>query len=375
MRGAIRNAVAVAASVLAITAGRGADLVCPPESLRPVLASPYWETDGFRFHLDGASNATYLIEVSTNLSDWTVFATNAGGTWIRLQPAFPQTYVRAVLEDPVYPLFNFVVRAEGVEFVRVLVDSYDSSDPRYSTMNGEYDPAKAKDGGDLALGSGFQGENDLGNSTIKGKIMTVPNASVTLGPSAQIGSTAWHLAGSTGIEPGWMTDNLRPTFMPEPASAPFTTGAVPASGSVGGRFYEYVLGTGDYVLDRLNGEVFVAGNARLLVSGLMWAKGILISSNASLQIFCAAPDAIFGGVSNQAGIGSFQFYGLASNVSINFSEALLLKGLFYAPTASFNIASGGADSTHLHGACVVRYLRAHDTCIHFDEDLKRFCPP
>jgi hypothetical protein len=367
--------------VLVMGAARGAEPVCAPDSLRPVLASPRWESDGFHFRLEGASNATYLVEVSTNLRDWTVFSTNAGGTWIAMQPGRSQAYVRAVLDDPVYPLFNFAVRAEGVEFFPILwLDSYDSSDPRFST-NGEYDPVKAKDGGDLAFGLGREAENYLGNSKIKGQVFTVPDAVVTLGPDAKIGSTAWHLAGSTGIEPGWMTDNLRPTFMPEPVKAPFTTGAVPAPGVGEWRIYEHVLGSGDYVVNTLRGEVLVTGNARLLVHGSIQAKGILISSNASLQIFCAGAEAYLEGVVNMADISSFKYYGLASNVFVYFSPSriysrpLVLKGVIYAPNAFCAIDNAGGDAPELYGACIARYLRTYYTVIHFDEQLKRFCRP
>jgi hypothetical protein len=374
MRGTVLRGI-LALCALAIGPVRGAEPVCPPEPLRPLLAFPQWQADGLYFQLEGTWNATYLLQMSTNLHDWTTFSTTGAlwRPWIRAPGNQPQTYVRAVLEDPLYPLFNFALRASvGIDSNRIIfVDSYDSSDPRYST-NGEYDPSKAKDGGDLALGIGLEGKHYLGNSDIKGKAFTLGDTSVVLGPNGRIGGTDWT---AFGIQPGWATNNLRGTFMPEPVIVPFTTGAVPWRGIGEHSAYEYVLGTGDYQLNILNGDVLVLGNARLLVSSNVIARSIVIFTNASLQIFCAGENAAFGTVSNLAEVSSFQFYGLAPNSLVSFAPRYGLKGLIYAPNAYCQMAVGGADWGELYGACIVRHLSPVHLRIHFDEQLKRFCAP
>ena len=382
MRAAIANALAVGL-ISGITVAGAAEPICAPKPLAPVLvAAPQWRTEGFYFELRSPWSATYLLQISTNLRDWITFSTNYVVPYSPplIQAPVPSShaYVRALLDDPQYPLFNFAIRArEGVRTgsLGIRVDSYDSSDPRYS-INGMYDPAKTKDGGDVVLGWGVEGFQDLGNSKIKGKLFTVSNTTVTVGPNAQIGSTEWHAAGNTGIEPGWWTENLGPTYMPRPVDPLFTTGAAPAPGTAENRAYNYVMSTGDYVLNTLNGDVLVVGNARLLVLSNCSAHAIVISTNASLQIFLAG-DASFAGIANlNADATAFQVYGLASNYQISFGGNSSLAGLIYAPNAYCYMNGGGADMIDFAGAFVVRSLivTGHYT-FHFDESLKRFCVP
>ena len=155
MKVGVATAMALVVWVLVIAPAGGAELVCPPQPLPPVLSLPNWQPNGFYFRLDGAAPGTYLLQVSTNLLEWTTFSTNDAAEshpWIQMPAIYQSAFVRAVREDPIYPLFNFAVRALGVHSnsVRVFVDSYDSSDPNYSNR-GHYDPLKAKDGGDFAL--------------------------------------------------------------------------------------------------------------------------------------------------------------------------------------------------------------------------------
>ena len=186
---------------------------------------------------------------------------------------------------------------------------------------------------------------------------------------------------STGAEPGWITNNLRQTFMPECVKVPFTNAMQAPLGTGQWRTYQFVLGDGNYQTDAISGDVLVHGNARLVVHRLIRAKHILILTNASLQIFSFGTDAAFESVTNLADVTGFQYYGFASNISISFSpdpyssSGLLLKGLIYAPNAVCVIPSGGGFRPHLYGACIVLYLRAHDLRIHFDEALKRLCVP
>ena len=136
-------------------------------------------------------------------------------------------------------MFNFSVRVGAIFPDRsgIVVDSYDSSDPNYST-DGRYDLAKAKDGGDLAVGGSPSGnELNLWNSRIMGRLYTAPEINVSLGSNGVIGSKEWHIGGETGIQPGWSSNNLRATFMAEPVSAPYTNGIVPSAGVFEGTAY------------------------------------------------------------------------------------------------------------------------------------------
>jgi hypothetical protein len=366
--------------VLVVTPAWGMPPVCPPKPLPPVLSLPNWRPDGFYFRVDGAAPGTYLLQVSTNLREWTTFSTNEAAEphlWIRMPAIHPSAFVRTVREDPIYPLFNFAVRAGlGIDSnsVQMSMDSYDSSDPNYSTM-GRYDPLKAKDGADVALGLGEDGVHYLGNSEIKGRVFTAGSSTVVLGANGKIGSAAWHFGSNSGIEPGWMTNGLRPTFMPPAVAAP-TTGWIPTAGIVGGVAYDYVLGGGDYQLRAISGtrEMLVTGHAQLFVNGpINSIRSIKISPNASLRIFCGG-DAVFGSVENMGDASRFQCYGLPACSSIEFVSSAAIMGLIYAPNARFNL-DGRSNVLDFCGAFIVRELYAQHVSIHFDEYLKRFCPP
>src|SRR5688572_4394245 len=87
----------------------------------------------------------------------------------------------------------------------LLCDSFDSSDPTRST-DGHYDPAKAGgDGAYLASANGIFNSASVANVSIWGFIETKPEFTLAIGPVGSIGSTAWHQAAATGIEPGHHT--------------------------------------------------------------------------------------------------------------------------------------------------------------------------
>ncbi|HAV61175.1 MAG TPA: hypothetical protein DCY13_02280, partial [Verrucomicrobiales bacterium] len=120
----------------------------------------------------------------------------------------------------------------------VATDSFDSSDPNYST-NGLYTAARRKDNGDVATNSGLVNSLSVGNADIRGRVSTGPGGSVSIGASGAVGNAAWHAAGNNGIQPGYATDDMNVNF-PD-VVAPFTIGLPPAPGIVGGTNYNYVL--------------------------------------------------------------------------------------------------------------------------------------
>src|ERR1043166_1713568 len=98
-------------------------------------------------------------------------------------------------------------------------DSFDSSNTNYSTANGRYDPAKAQANGDLATNSELDGALDVGNSKVYGKVGT-GGGTVATGPNGSVGDAAWHFSLSTGIEPGWSSDDINVPMPDE--RAPFS---------------------------------------------------------------------------------------------------------------------------------------------------------
>jgi hypothetical protein len=249
-------------------------------------------------------------------------------------------------------------------------DSFDSGNMLYSTPTGRYDPAKAKDGGDIATNLGIEGAFDAGNAKIKGKVSTGPSGTVDMGPGAVIGSDAWHDGGNTGLQDGWSSDDAN-VPMP-PVLQPYTTGVTPNGGNAAGVTYNYILGNDNYILSSFGGKVLVTGNATLLVTDRVQFTGtdfIKIAPGGSLKLYVAAPTALIGGqgVLNLAGVATaFQYFGLPSNTSVSISGEL--TGFVYAPNADLTLNGGG----NIYGATMTKSLTINGAYnFHFDEALKR----
>ena len=103
----------------------------------------------------------------------------------------------------------------------VQTDSFDSSDPAYST-GGQYDPTKNKANGDIAVVSGLINSIEPRQCTnIYGHAETGPGGSIALGPNGAVGDLAWQQSNS-GIEPGYFADDMN-IYLPD-VQPPFTGG-------------------------------------------------------------------------------------------------------------------------------------------------------
>src|SRR5688500_2031870 len=85
---------------------------------------------------------------------------------------------------------------------QLVCDSFDSTDPARST-NGHYDPAKRAGGAQVGASLGIVSSSSVGTVDIWGSLETGPSFSLETGAGSSIGSSSWHLAGMTGIEPGF----------------------------------------------------------------------------------------------------------------------------------------------------------------------------
>lgn len=107
----------------------------------------------------------------------------------------------------------------------ILSDSFDSSDPAYST-GGRYDVSKRKDNG--SVGS-VAGTFSMGGGTIYGSAGIGPLGSFSDGGGV-VGDSFWIAAGNTGVQPGHFENDLNLSF-PD-VVPPFTTGTTPSGGFV-----------------------------------------------------------------------------------------------------------------------------------------------
>jgi hypothetical protein len=280
------------------------------------------------------------------------------------------------------PYFQFAVAAsERIDSSsgRISVDSFDSTDPLAST-DGRYDAAKARERGDVVCLNGGPDTLVLSNAQIAGTLRTVPGALPLLGPGSAVGSEAWLLSGQTGIEPGHFATNLNLSL---PAVVrPFAGGFTPGGGYITNvvnsttnvAYYNYVLHGWNYSLSGLSGSVYVKGRAALYVSTTLSISRLVIETNQSLDLYCAAESATIVG-NHDRPAASLRFWGLPSCQTLRFFQASNFAGVVYAPSADAHFDIGGNIPLEFSGALVSRsawfYGRVN---IHFDESLIRTGP-
>lgn len=261
----------------------------------------------------------------------------------------------------------------------VMTDSFDSADPLLST-NGRYDPAKARDNGDVATNLGLVNSLSIGNAEIYGHAATGPGGSLSVGPTGGVGSRTWHNAGNNGVESGWFTDDMNVNF-PD-VNPPFNSGASVGSGSSGGTNYTYLIGSGNFIASGLSmsgqNKMAVTGNAVLYVTGDVSLSGqsfIYIAPGASLQLYVGgASTSISGnGVANaNANSTNFFYYGLPSNTDVKLTGNAAFTGIIYAPQAAFTLGGGGNDLYDFVGASVTGSVKMNGHYnFHYDEALAR----
>src|SRR5262249_12997568 len=93
-------------------------------------------------------NFQYVLQTSTNLQDWISFNTNSAapsGSVVYASARNPMSFYRLmVIANVPQPLFNYAILVRSNVNMNgnfVILDSYDSSSPLYSTL-GQYDSMK-----------------------------------------------------------------------------------------------------------------------------------------------------------------------------------------------------------------------------------------
>jgi len=298
-------------------------------------------------------------------------------------PPAPQTFMlRGVrLTTTRSGLFAKAMVAKGTIALsgNVLIDSYDSSNPLYST-NGLYDATKRRDNGDVASdGQVIKDITVSGSLSMYGHISTGPGGTVGLnGAVASIGDTNWVDGGNSGIKPGWFRDDMNVSF--HDVAAPFNGGAFSLSGGLLlGTNYTYVLGSGKYQANSINmnshDTMLVTGNAVLYVTGnlSMTAQSqIIIAQGGSLKLYVAGTSGSLAGQGVANGTGNatnFIYYGMPNNTSVTLNGGSGFTGIIYAPRAALNVAGGST----IYGSTVSSTVSAAGGFnFHYDESLANY---
>jgi hypothetical protein len=249
---------------------------------------------------------------------------------------------------------------------KLYVDSFDSSDPAYSTLVGGYDQNKHKDGVTVATNLGVTDAVNIGNADVWGKVATGPGGAVDALKNGVVGSTAWHSSGtSTGIEPGYYSSD---------ADIPFPPIVAPVSGAPAPSLLgNLTLGNGTYEIGAVTGTITVTGNAKLIVRTTFSPGTITLAPGATLDLFVYASTASFGPNSYNFTSGSkaenLNYYGMPSNTSVSFNGNCSFMGVLYAPDAVLS-CNGGATVLNFFGASLTKSVKMNGGFnFHYDEAL------
>jgi hypothetical protein len=265
---------------------------------------------------------------------------------------------------------------------RVRTDSFDSADPLHST-DGLYDPAKAKDNGDVATNSSLVDSLGVWNANIYGRVATGPGGRVRIGPQGKVGTAAWQAdPNTTGIQPGRFSDDMNVYF--RHIDPPYTNELPPLPGVYDGVFYNYVLGTtgNRYMMNELkmSGQeiMYVAKDSVLYVTGDIQLTGnarIIIDPNATLVLYAGGKTDIAGnGVVNRTGNAlNFVYFGLETNTDLKLGGNADFVGVIYAPYADFDLVGGGTSTVFdFVGASVTSTVKMTGNFnFHYDENVGR----
>lgn len=270
----------------------------------------------------------------------------------------------------------------------IATDSYDSSMPGiYSYADGEYDPYKRRDHGDIATNSGLTNSVSIGNADIWGHVSTGPKGSVSIGPQGSVGDLNWHNLMRKGIKPGWTNDDMNVDF-PD-VDPPFTSGDyTPSDGTNGSTYCKYLLdASGNYSLTTLTlsggDKLYVPSNviAVLYVTGDIDMSGggaIEIAEGGTLKLYCGGANASLTGngvLNNGGNATNFSYFGLPSNTSVSLGGNSGFIGTIYAPQAELTLNGSGTTAIDICGASVTGtvQIKGHFK-FHYDEALSKFGP-
>lgn len=323
-------------------------------------------------------------------------------------------------------LIKALAARDGIDFGgnHVHIDSFDSSDPNYST-DGYYDPGKSRNNADVVTSGAIA---NAAYTDVHGSVATGPGGSPT--------------AGFASIQSGPLCDNMNFTF-PQ-MDLPFTTGFVPTNGNLVVPFYilstnaitsdtcpdpppasgvttnvhtvvlypntnqtftytyslyqtnviyttntyDNILNGGNYVAESLPGKTIVLGEVRLVLSdglNIGTSDEITIAQGASLEMYVCGTNAVINvdQITNLAGRArNCMLYFMPGVTSLQLLGDGRFRGAIVAPHTDVTLVGQGLFTyMSLSGAVIARSLKFswppgdHGYFyFHYDEALARLPP-
>jgi hypothetical protein len=151
---------------------------------------------------------------------------------------------------------------------------------------------------------------------------------------------------------------------------------------IGTKSYQYILPSGQWRANKVNGAVYVSGDAILTVTDAIDLKqsgdAVTVASGASLKLYMLGTTANIGGggVVNETGFPiNFQYFGGPNNQEVNILTPQL-SGLIYAPNAMLVLGGKFQPSLEMLGAIVAKNMRVQGKFIlHFDQSVQSIKSP
>ncbi|MDB6068660.1 MAG: hypothetical protein JWR26_4868 [Pedosphaera sp.] len=333
----------------------------------------------------------YVVQTSSNLQDWVSVATNSAvpsGSPVTVPATNATCFYRLMSRRwPLVPRYGYaIVTTSSINLNgnNCAVDSFDSSNPLYST-NGQYSSMLRKANGDVATDAGLVGDISIGIAHIYGHLYTGPGTALSTvqigyqvgyGYQGAVGDLAWNAA-HTGIESNYWSTNFNMSLPDVAAPTGFGMGLPAATNG------HIILPGGNYTTTvGPTVPLVITGPTTLWVQGSFTPGGITIatSNNAYLVLYVGTTNkngfdslTIAGnGPLNQPGYAvNLDIMGLPSLTSVSFSGNAGFVGCIYAPEAALSGSGGGNNTLDTMGSMIVKSVTLHSRCnFHYDEALK-----
>jgi hypothetical protein len=256
------------------------------------------------------------------------------------------------------------------------VDSFDSSDPTYSS-NGVYTISKRHDQAYVGSASSLAPAVDSGTGKIYGNAATAPGGTV----AGTVGDGTWN-ASNTGLQTGHTSDDFNMAIPDAAIPSDFGSGLpLPAVNALG----QYILVGGlDY---KVSASLSVPGGKSLLVTGpgkvRLWVTGDFtlsgsafaeIQTGADFELYIGGKGTISGGgiMNDTQNASHCAVYGLPTCTTMTYSGSAAYIGTVYAPQAAFTFSGGAGGS----GSFVANTVTISGSAgVHYDEALGRPTAP
>jgi hypothetical protein len=320
-----------------------------------------------------------------------LIATNAGPTLIATgyaaSPVLSNGLISRTVQvtTTVNPAFRYALGSGlGISSsgYTLTIDSFDSSNPAYSTPG-------SKAGADVAATDGF---TNHGTVQIHGTLRTGPGVGPNPGSGVSVGDLSF-LGPGIQCSQDYSSDfnqQFRPVLPPNTVSfmPPVCGNGTNKYVLNGGNFIingDLTLGTDNAisVVGSGNSVLYVAGNVSMAgPQGALTGASINIAPGCNLLLYVAGPSAALTQVNTVGTASSFQYYGLPSNTSVTWSGNIdnTFIGGIYAPQAQLTLGSGTSFHHHpqyeFQGACMANSITLNGKFnFHYDEALKHTLSP